>query len=559
MNDSQSLKVKAIAIDFETTPVGFFNKRGKCGWSGHPRFAKVLIGSYSDFYREHVIEDFRHETLPQSNKRIFHNIAFDWSIGLDSGIFKLHEQNYDCLECTLIMSKLLKNNNIHSLKGLAQHELGHKSPTLFETVKYGTPAFIQYAKDDARYTAELYPILSKRIQKSSLEKLYREIELPFALIDAQCQRNGFRVNLQALDNSQKELQSIVRKIQIQLGDLTNWDSPKQVKQALYRDWKLPIVLKNGKPSTSKKTISRIKGLDSRVQTLIELKEAKGQIRQIQTLKRFVDPTTSCIHPYNNTLGAGTGRCTSTNPNLQNINKERLRSFFISKENSKLIVLDFSQIEPRVLGHFLYPSEFSKLFFKDSDFYTELANGIFKNVSSGVPTRSVAKQLILANFYGMHSKTLAENLGVPHKEAENFLSKFSEAFPEIKIFEETLLHMAQANGYIEGLLHRRRYLPDISSSEDWRRRAEERRVLNSVIQGSAATLFKFKVVELMKQLGNRLKLLMHIHDEIVLECPTNEAVELLQLSKTILEAPINWFSIPLKVEGGIGNNWAEAKK
>ena len=361
------------------------------------------------------------------------------------------------------------------------------------------------------------------------------------------------VELEKLEFDKK---SKANQILATLGRGTNWKSPKQVQDKLYGEWELPIRQINGKNSTAKNALKAL-SYDPRVQTLLELKDLEGSLRQLCGIKPFIDPTTNRIHPYNDTLGADTGRTTSSKPNLQNIKKTpEFRNCFRARPGHKLIVIDFSQIEPRVLAHFVGDGAFRKLF-EHGDFYTELGK-LFAMGDGSAPSRDIAKMVILAAFYGMGPKTLAESLKITPHSAEHILQKFSESFPEIEKFRDLKHQEARRYGFATGLMNRRRWFPELNSEDLRLRYKSERQILNAVIQGSATTLFKFKLAKLRKLLPQNVRFLMHVHDEVVLEAPEQDAQELFETAVKILEEPEPWFDVPIKVAGGVGSSWANAK-
>ncbi|MBC7385496.1 MAG: hypothetical protein H7301_04930 [Cryobacterium sp.] len=337
------------------------------------------------------------------------------------------------------------------------------------------------------------------------------------------------------------------------------NSHLQLKRLVYGEWNLPLAFLNGKVSTSHKALVQLLP-DFRIEALIQRQKLIGQLKQCDTILRFSDPDTNAIHPYINTLGADTGRCTSSNPNLQNIEKKSsLRKLFKSRPGHKLIVFDFSQIEPRALAHFVGEGAFRELFSSDQDFYTRLATEVFSNESTNAPVRDIAKQVVLGVMYGLGAKRMATNLGVSLAEAQGFISKFFKRYPEIELFKKRTIKTTCLTGFAEGLMGRRRYIDAISSEDEYERYQAERQAINAVIQGSATTLFKYKLVQIRRALPLSVKFLLHVHDEVILEAPEEQAERLFVQIKRVLEDPVSWFAIPLQVDGGIGSTWTEAKK
>ena len=545
------------SIDFETTEVPFFNKKGKTklNANGHPRFAKIKFGTYSDGNLAYVSDNPYALSL---DKATFHNLAFDALVGIQNQIWTLDDLWLNKPDCTLLMAELLDSERLSALKSLARTELGALETIQYQQVdKNDAEAFYEYAKKDALYTAQLHKKFRKELKNSNQWALYREVEAPFALVNLECGLNGFTIQAAELLKRLFTLKENVKTIEIDLNAGINLSSPKQLKRYVYGELNQPLGYLKGKVSTSRKVL--LKNNHPQIQKIVKRSGLISEAKEIETLLRFIDRETSRVHPHIKTLGAETGRTTSSLPNLQNISKESsLREHFIASDGYKLIVLDFSQIEPRVLAHFLNPSPFSSLFESEEDFYTRLAREVFSESSGETPPRSVAKQVILAIFYGMAAKTLGENLKVSPKVAQAYLDKFFEVYPEIQVFKNRSLDLARSQGFASGLLNRRRYISDLYNKDEKMRAGAERQVLNAVIQGSAATIFKYKLVKLREILPREVRFLLHVHDEVILEAPESMANEIFNLSKQHLEKPLPWFSIPLKVEGGVGLNWAQAK-
>lgn len=547
------------AIDFETDEIGFFDKTKskKLMAKDHPRHAKIIFGSVSDGVQSKIEADFSsYKSLLKDSA--FHNISFDGLVGIENHLWTLQELRANRPNCTFIMAKLLKNDAPAGLKPLAKYVLGIEIPENYSQIdKNNREAFYAYAKNDALYTAKLYFHFEKELQNAGQWFLYRDVELPFAFINMECEINGFAVECEKISDTIKVLRRRIKEVEFEIDPSVNFSSHQQVKRFVFGELNQPLTYQKGRISSSKKSLEQIQ--HPKVQKIVSRQESMGTVRQLETLTRFIDPISASIHPHVKTLGADTGRCTSSNPNLQNINKDsNLRELFIARPGRKLIVLDFGQIEPRVLAHFLNPSPFSQLFSDAEDFYKRLGREVFTGVGSDVPARAIAKQIVLATFYGMGARTLAESLKIPVATAHEHLGRFHAAYPEISLFRDEQIKRALQNGFAEGLLNRRRYISDLNSSDDRKRFSAERKVLNAIIQGSAATIFKYKLVRLRERLPTKVRFLLHVHDEVILEAPEESANEILKVSKQLLEEPLQWFSIPLVADGGVGSNWSQAK-
>lgn len=548
-----------VAVDFETTPVGFFEKKmakAKTTYEGHPRLARPEILTAFDGANGTLLRD------PISNQNIsekilvFHNLSFDWPVSENGVIFSGQPKE---LHCTRTMAKLLNNVRPAGLKYLGKEILNAKTTSFDDAHRAGGEVFEEYALNDAKFTYALYPIFQNQLACAGLASLY-QIERDFLFINLECQKNGFLIDREELKRLQKETREKIQVLNNELGEPgLNCKSSKQVKTLLYKKWGLPFCPnKKGKLPTDKKSVEKLVDYHPKVRTLLNLKNALAELQSYSSYPRFIDPATGAIHPYIDTLGADTGRCTSRFPNMQNLPKEGgIRRAFIARPGHQLVVFDFGQIEPRVIGHFTNPSPFSELFSSAADFYTLFGSKIFHGLEQ-MPERKVIKQLILAISYGMSKYSVAANLEITADQAQEYIDSIPKAFPEILALKERVLDQARKGGFSEGLLGRRRYVSGLNSANDWERASAARKAFNAVIQGSAATIFKCKLVELRRALPREVRFLIHVHDEVVLECPNHLLKEVYEKTKNALEKKIDWFSIPLVVDGGVGQTWQEAK-
>ncbi len=546
------------AIDFETCSVGFFDKEPKKNWKGHPRLATPIILSFQNSDTCGVVELEKSEIRPPvTSMVVFHNAGFDLPIGEKVGCWSVQHIRHDSFDCTATLARLSHNLRPAGLKNLAIQIL-NEEVTSYEATKEELSKFLEYAKKDAEFTYRLYPILKYEIEAKGMRRLYEEVEKPFILINMECQQHGLQIERQKVNELVLQLDNEIEKLKTKFPKNLNTASSTQLKVLLYDELGLPVQFQKGRPSTSRKVLKKLSS-NAMVNQLLELKEVRAKISQIKQLERFTDPITSRIHPFVNPLGADTGRATSSNPNLQNIDKSSaLREIFIASAGHKLLVFDFSQIEPRVLAHFLPGSSFANLFETDDDFYLKLASKFLNHIEVEKSIREVAKLVILATFYGMGKNLLSSTLNITPLQAEDILNSFELSFPEITTFKNRVVSSARDNGFATGLLGRRRYIENLNSKDKFLCARAERQAFNAVIQGSAATLFKYKLIQLRHALTREVRFLHHVHDEVILEAPEAIAAVSSDVCLKVLESPVDWFSVPIKVEGGIGSNWKEAK-
>jgi len=438
---------RSTALDFETTAVPFFNSKGKnkLDSMGHPRFAVISFFSASNG-ADSWLGDPKTDPLPKLPGIVVHNLSFDGLVGIQNGHWSLRDLWTNKPNCTALMAKVLKNSRLAGLKDLAVTILGEADITRYHEVdKDNSDQFQKYAIKDAEYTARLFPIFENELKAECQWELYREVELPFALVNLECEINGVQIDRDALTrmivHCRKQITALGNEITT---ESINFNSPKQLKQFVFGTLNQPLTYLKGKVSTSRKALQT--SPHPKVKALVKQKLLTGQLRQLENISRFIDPSTNRIYPYINTLGADTGRCTSSCPNLQNISKESvMREMFAAQAGYRLVVLDFSQIEPRVLAHFLGKGGFRSLFDRTEDFYTVLAREVFSSGVLDIPARIIAKQAVLGVMYGLGPKTMAENLGCTTAQAREYLERFYSHYPEILEFKNTQLERARSCG------------------------------------------------------------------------------------------------------------------
>ena len=478
----------------------------------------------------------------------------------------------DC-DDALIKRLLIPMTGSAKLKDCAKTFLEIESPVQYhEALREGFSKTCEYLYDDCWYTWSLDNLFQREIDELALNPIY-DIERSFLGASLECEENGIQIDVVRMRDMERKnedtLISSMRDLNSLVGHTVNPNSPKQIVKLLVNELGISLPVTKSGPSTSIDSLRCLKDIlefadgNERVvrilESLICAKRARATLMRLRELSRYIDPKTNRLHPYFKTIGgADTGRASSSCPNIQNIPKtEEFRSLLTATPGHRLICFDFSQNEPRVLAHFLHPSKFSELFFLPGDFYERMRDQIFK--SQLTFDRGVLKAIVLAVFYGKSPTALADDLKVEVVTARKMLDDFFNAFPEIVAFRDAIVRQAAADGWVVGMLGRRRYLPDLLSADPYRRRgAVERFEINTIVQGGAATLFKFKVGELRRGLPAFARFLIHCHDELLFEVPETLAVDTFMAAKAILEAPVPWFSIPLKVEGGIGLSWFEAK-
>ncbi|MGI6572481.1 MAG: DNA polymerase I [Fermentimonas sp.] len=431
-----------------------------------------------------------------------------------------------------------------------------------------------YAAEDADVTLRLKNILEKEIQESELEQLFHEVEMPLTRVLADMEWSGVRLDLEALDELSTlytgELQKVEREIIEMAGVDFNVNSPKQTGEVLFDHMKIssnPKKTKTGQYRTNEEELMKIRRLHPIVDKILEQRGLKKLLgTYIDAFPLLVNPRTGKIHTSFNQTVAATGRLSSSDPNLQNIpiRDERgreLRKLFIPDEGALFASSDYSQIELRIMAHLSGDANMVEAFNEGQDIHAATASKIFKvpleQVSSEM--RGKAKTANFGIIYGITPFGLSERLNIPRGEARDLIDEYFATFPGVKRYMDESIAVARENGYVETLLGRKRFLPDINSRNATVRGYAERNAINAPIQGSAADIIKIAMVRIANRFQEEKlhsKMILQVHDELDFNVLPDE-LELIR--KIVVEEMENAcrLSVPLKTDFGVGENWLVA--
>jgi len=430
------------------------------------------------------------------------------------------------------------------------------------------------ADERACFTHELTELLRPEIQRrESMLPLYRDVELPLTGVLARMEYTGIRVNSEALENLSAMLETqigaLTTEIHRSAGREFNIASPQQLAKVLFEELGVPAPVRYGKgkvPSTAADVLETLAPHHAIVRQVLEYRQlTKLKGTYADALPMLIDPITGRIHTSFSQTGAATGRLSSSNPNLQNIPirtelGRQIRAAFVPREGWTLIVADYSQIELRLLAHMSEDPVLVDAFRRGDDIHTRTAAEVM-----GVPpmmvtkeARNAAKAVNFGIVYGISGFGLAANLGIPRKEAEAYIKGYFERYSGVKKFIDASVAQTRQTGIAKTLLGRERPIPDINSRNPNARGFAERTAMNSPIQGTAADLIKLAMVRIDRKLrGRQAKLLLQVHDELVLEAPPEELEEMKGLVKAEMEGVMN-LNVPLVADIGTGDNWRDAK-
>ncbi len=512
--------------------------------------------------------------------KIGQNIKYDYIVFAKYGI-KIRGIAFDTMIASYLVNPTRRG---HSLDSIAMDLLDHK------TIKYGDVTgkgkkqkgfeeipikeAVDYACEDADITFMASKILEKSLEERELLQLLKEIELPLIPVLAQIEMNGIKVDRKKLkklsDTFGKELKELEEEIFSMAGEEFNINSPKQLGEILFEKLKLPVQKKTKKKtgySTDIDVLTKLAENHDLPQKILRFRSI-GKLKSTysDSLQELIHPETGRIHTSFNQTITVTGRLSSSDPNLQNIpvrGKEgkKIRQAFIPEKGSLLVSADYSQIELRILAHCAEDEILIDAFKNDEDIHTRTALEVFQ-VFPDFITDDLRRQAKAINFgivYGMSSFGLAKELGISRKMAQTYIDNYFARYSGVKNFIEKTIEETKKTCETSTLLGRKRHLPEINSSNANIRKFAERAAINTPVQGSAADLIKLAMInmdEALKKNKMKSKMLISVHDEIVFEVPEKEREDLISLAKDVMENVFD-LKVPLKVNIGVGANWAEA--
>ncbi|HEX6594608.1 MAG TPA: DNA polymerase I [Bacillota bacterium] len=481
----------------------------------------------------------------------------------------------------LLASYLLNpGETYHSIPDIA-HRL-NKKDVLFDEEVYGkgaklkTPEQSVLAEHVVRKTtllAEMEPEITKLLHENEQYKLLKELEMPLALILGEMEFTGIKVNIDHLKNMgtqlKKRLDEIEEDVYQLAGETFNLNSPKQLGPILFEKLKLPVIRKTKTGySTAADVLEKIQDQHEIIPKILLYRQLKKlQSTYIEGLLKVVNEKTGKIHTQFNQALTQTGRLSSTDPNLQNIpirleEGRKIRQAFIpEKDDWILFAADYSQIELRVLAHISNDERLINAFNNDMDIHTQTAMDVF-HVNQDEVSPSMRRQAKTVNFgivYGISDYGLSQNLGITRKEAKQFIERYFASYPGVRKYMDEIVQEAKHKGYVTTLMNRRRYLPEITSSNFNRRSFAERTAINTPIQGSAADIIKKAMIEVHEKIKSehfQARMLLQVHDEIILEAPQQELEQLKQIVVDIMQQTVT-LNVPLKVDYTYGSTWYDA--
>jgi DNA polymerase-1 len=422
--------------------------------------------------------------------------------------------------------------------------------------------------------ASLKKKLENELWENDQYELFSSLEMPLSLVLADMEYQGVKLDMDRLGNMGEEIKGRLAEIETKIfemaGEQFNINSPKQLGIILFEKLALPAAKKTKTGySTSADVLEKLAPKHKIIEEILNYRQlGKLQSTYIEGLQKVVNKETQKVHTRFNQALTATGRLSSTDPNLQNIpirleEGRKIRQAFVPSEKDWVIfAADYSQIELRVLAHIAGDEKLIEAFQKDMDIHTKTAMEVFK-VSSDEVTSNMRRHAKAVNFgivYGISDYGLSQSLSITRKEAGEFIERYLESYPGVKDYMDEIVKDAKQKGYVQTLLHRRRYIPEITSRNFNLRSFAERTAMNTPIQGSAADIIKKAMIDMAERLreeGLKTRLLLQVHDELIFEAPKDEIEKLKKIVPDVMENAVE-LTVPLKVDYAYGPTWYDAK-
>ncbi len=534
-----------------------------------------------------VIDSLRPALTNPDIGKVAHNAKFDLIMLRRYGI-DVQPITYDTMLIEWVREPGSRNLG---LKNLVSDRLGKAMQEITELIGKGAkqisfarvpivPA-ANYAAADTAMLHRLLPVLLEQLPDEQSEKLFEEIEMPLIPIIADIEMRGISLNVEYLHELSEELDDRIADIENQIYDLAgdygefNISSLNQLNEVLFEKLMLPTKglkkTKTGNYSITAAVLEDLRGEHPIIDYILEYRGlTKLKSTYVDALPALINPATGRVHTSYNQTGAVTGRFSSTDPNLQNIpirseEGRRVRKAFVAEANHVLLAVDYSQVELRILAHFSQDEALLDAFHQGLDIHRSTAATVHQVPMDEVTyeQRSFAKSVNFGLMYGMGAFRLARDAGMSRKDAQYFIDTYFERFPGVKQYLDESKEQARANGYVETLLGRRRYFPELLESSNaghMQKQRAEREAINMPIQGTAADILKIAMINLHRELrvqDYRARMILQVHDELVLEVPE---VELDNVAPLVRETMENAYQLdaPLRADANVGHNWYDMK-
>ena len=576
-----------FAFDTETTSLNYMQAEIvglsfaiEPGEAAYVPLAHLNPGLEGQLDRDQILDQMKPLLESSAVKKVGQHLKYDANVLANHGI-TLRGIAHDTMLQSYIIDAV---GSRHDMGSLALKYLGQRVISFEEVAGKGVKQVsfdhvdikqaAAYAAEDADVTLRLHETLLPKLEaEPSLNEVYQRLELPLVPVLSKIERNGAFVGVDKLRAQSHEIAIRLAELESQACDLAgqpfNLASPKQLGEILFEKLELPVIKKTpkGAPSTAEDVLAELANDYELPAVLIEHRGlAKLKSTYTDKLPEMVDSRTGRVHTSYHQAVTATGRLSSSDPNLQNIpirtqEGRRIRQAFIAPEGRKIVAADYSQIELRIMAHLSSDAGLLHAFANELDVHSATAAEVFDVSLEGVTTdqRRKAKAINFGLIYGMSAFGLAKQIGVARGEAQEYIDRYFARYPGVADYMDATRAIAHEHGYVQTLLGRRLYLPEINARNKQRQLAAERTAINAPMQGTAADIIKLAMIDVdawLTDTGLDAKMIMQVHDELVFEV-ADDACETLCDNVTQRMANVIELQVPLLTEVGVGDNWDEA--
>jgi DNA polymerase-1 len=584
---SRLVAAPLFAFDTETTSLNYMQAEIvglsfaiEPGEAAYVPLAHLNPGLEGQLDRDQILAQMKPLLESSAVKKVGQHLKYDANVLANHGI-TLRGIAHDTMLQSYIIDAV---GSRHDMGSLALKYLGQRVISFEEVAGKGVKQVsfdhvdieqaAAYAAEDADVTLRLHETLLPKLEaEASLNDVYQRLELPLVPVLSKIERNGAFVSVDKLRAQSHEIAIRLAELESQACDLAgqpfNLASPKQLGEILFEKLELPVIKKTpkGAPSTAEDVLAELANDYELPAVLIEHRGlAKLKSTYTDKLPEMVDSRTGRVHTSYHQAVTATGRLSSSDPNLQNIpirtqEGRRIRQAFIAPEGRKIVAADYSQIELRIMAHLSSDAGLLHAFANELDVHSATAAEVFDVSLEGVTTdqRRKAKAINFGLIYGMSAFGLAKQIGVARGEAQEYIDRYFARYPGVADYMDATRAIAHEQGYVETLLGRRLYLPEINARNKQRQLAAERTAINAPMQGTAADIIKLAMIDVdawLTDTGLDAKMIMQVHDELVFEV-ADDACETLCDNVTQRMANVIELQAPLLTEVGVGDNWDEA--
>ena len=580
-------EAELFAFDTETTSVDYMKAElvglsfsVEVGKAAYVPVAHDYIDAPEQLDREWVIAQLKPLLEDSECQKVGQNLKYDANVLSHYGV-QMQGITFD----TMIESYCLNSvATRHNMDALAEKYLGYKTVHFEDIAGKGAKQLTfnqidiekagHYAAEDADITLRLHQAIYAKLEKSKTQlAVFKEIEMPLVPVLARMEQHGVLIDSDLLNEQSHSIGMRLQELEVEAhniaGQTFNLSSPKQLQKILFEELKIPVIKKTpkGAPSTAEEVLQEL-ALDYPLPKVILENRGLSKLKSTYTDKLpLLVSNTGRVHTSYQQAVAATGRLSSTDPNLQNIpirseEGRKIRLAFIAPKDHKIVAIDYSQIELRIMAHLSDDPGLVSAFSEGRDVHKATAAEIFGVDLADVTSdqRRSAKAINFGLIYGMSAFGLAKQLDIPRHRAQEYMDKYFERYPNVLAYMEDTRQQATEQGYVETLFGRRLYLPEIKSKNAMRRKGAERAAINAPMQGTAADIIKKAMLAvdqwINEQNDDRIKMTMQVHDELVFEIHQDILADTTAKLVEIMNAAVE-LKVPLIAEAGEGDNWEQA--